>query len=98
MKLDLETLPTVPEDPPAAGPDRALDPPPPAGRLLDEGCAADAAGEVARPTESQNMEANSAVVTMLRHFFFVSDRRTFGLRGCLAAVFPADQFAGVACG
>jgi hypothetical protein len=29
VKLDVETLPTVPDDPPAAGPDRALDPPPP---------------------------------------------------------------------
>jgi hypothetical protein len=27
LKLDLETLSTVPDDPPAAGPDRALDPP-----------------------------------------------------------------------
>jgi hypothetical protein len=27
VKLDLETLVTVPDDPPAAGPDRALDPP-----------------------------------------------------------------------
>jgi hypothetical protein len=29
VKLDSETLSTVPDDPPAAGPDRALDPPPP---------------------------------------------------------------------
>jgi hypothetical protein len=29
VKLDVETLLTVPDDPPAAGPDRALDPPPP---------------------------------------------------------------------
>jgi hypothetical protein len=28
VKLDSETLSTVPDDPPAAGPDRALDPPP----------------------------------------------------------------------
>jgi hypothetical protein len=28
VKPDLDTLVTVPEDPPAAGPDRALDPPP----------------------------------------------------------------------
>jgi hypothetical protein len=28
-KLDVDTLSTVPDDPPAAGPDRALDPPPP---------------------------------------------------------------------
>jgi hypothetical protein len=29
VKPDVDTLPTVPDDPPAAGPDRALDPPPP---------------------------------------------------------------------
>ena len=29
VKLDVDTLPTVPAAPPAAGPDRALDPPPP---------------------------------------------------------------------
>jgi hypothetical protein len=29
VKLDVDTLPTVPDAPPAAGPDRALDPPPP---------------------------------------------------------------------
>jgi hypothetical protein len=28
VKPDLDTLVTVPDDPPAAGPDRALDPPP----------------------------------------------------------------------
>jgi hypothetical protein len=28
-KPDVDTLSTVPDDPPAAGPDRALDPPPP---------------------------------------------------------------------
>ena len=29
VKPEVDTLPTVPDDPPAAGPDRALDPPPP---------------------------------------------------------------------
>jgi hypothetical protein len=29
VKPDVDTLLTVPDDPPAAGPDRALDPPPP---------------------------------------------------------------------
>jgi hypothetical protein len=35
VKLDLETLSTVPDDPPAAGPDRALDPPLPGTRCFD---------------------------------------------------------------
>jgi hypothetical protein len=37
VKLEVDTLPTVPAAPPAAGPDRALDPPlpdPPAEPLL----------------------------------------------------------------
>jgi hypothetical protein len=39
VKPEVDTLPTVPDDPPGAGPDRALDPPPPelllaAGELL----------------------------------------------------------------
>jgi hypothetical protein len=38
VKLDVDTLPTVPDAPPEAGPDRALDPPPP-------GCLAVAEGE-----------------------------------------------------
>ena len=38
MKLDVDTLPTVPDAPPEAGPDRALDPPPPdpEGRVVVE--------------------------------------------------------------
>ncbi|HWE12522.1 MAG TPA: hypothetical protein VG365_03370 [Solirubrobacteraceae bacterium] len=35
MKLDADTLATVPVVPPAAGPERALDPPPPAARGPD---------------------------------------------------------------
>jgi hypothetical protein len=35
VKLDLDTLATVPDDPPAAGPDRALDPPPPGTRCAE---------------------------------------------------------------
>jgi len=35
VKLDLETLSTVPEDPPAAGPEWALDPPLPGTRCAD---------------------------------------------------------------
>jgi hypothetical protein len=35
VKLEVETLSIVPDDPPAAGPDRALDPPPPAPEPLE---------------------------------------------------------------
>jgi hypothetical protein len=55
VKPEVDTLPTVPDDPPGAGPDRALDPPPPvlllaAGELLAAGvvlAAAEALLEVA---------------------------------------------------
>jgi hypothetical protein len=63
VKLETDTLPTVPDAPPEAGPDRALDPPPDAGPLAtalpDTSCpfVADGEGglaedEVARPTET----------------------------------------------
>jgi hypothetical protein len=35
VKLDVDTLETVPDAPPEAGPDRALDPPPPDPRPLE---------------------------------------------------------------
>jgi hypothetical protein len=48
VKLDFDTLPTVPIDPPAAGPDRALDPPPPrtgCPEVVEEGEVVDAVAE-----------------------------------------------------
>jgi len=79
VKPDLDMLVTVPDDPPAAGPDRASDPPPaapggPAAWALDTGCAADAAGEARRPTESPMMGTTIAAATMRRHFFLVNTR------------------------
>jgi|SRR5450631_2421166 len=38
VTLDVDTLPTVPDAPPEAGPDRALDPPPPAAPLPGRRC------------------------------------------------------------
>jgi hypothetical protein len=58
VKLDVETVPTVPDDPPAAGPDRALDPPPPdlgppaTPPAVAEGDEAVAEGDAAIPTDS----------------------------------------------
>jgi hypothetical protein len=51
VKPDVDTLPTVPDDPPAAGPDRALDPPPPES-LLAAGEALLAAGELLAAVEA----------------------------------------------
>jgi hypothetical protein len=65
VKLDVDTLPTVPDDPPAAGPDRALDP--------DPSCAADAEGDMARPTESPITGHITAAATIRPNFLL--DRR-----------------------
>jgi hypothetical protein len=50
VKPDVDTLPTVPDDPPAAGPDRALDPPPPEPLLAGEPLLA--AGELLAAVEA----------------------------------------------
>jgi hypothetical protein len=72
VKLDVDTLATVPADPPAAGPDRALEPPPPAaprpnpGRPdVAEGDAAVVEGEVAQPAEAPITAHVSAAATIL---------------------------------
>jgi hypothetical protein len=88
VMTDLETLVTVPDDPPAAGPDRALDPPPreaglPAGRLLDVDDEADAGADSISPTESAVIGTNSAAAMMLRHFILVSNGRGLARRTSL---------------
>jgi hypothetical protein len=57
VKLDADTLSTVPDDPPTAGPDRALDPP-----LPYTGCPVVAEGEAAGvPLALLLLEADSAI-------------------------------------
>jgi hypothetical protein len=95
VKLDLDTVPTVPDAPPAAGPDRALDPPPPgpgapAGRLPGTGGAVEAEEDVARPTESPITGDITAVAS--------SNRRTIRRRGRLSAVTEADPSGKDVCG
>jgi hypothetical protein len=99
VKLDLDTLPTVPDDPPAAGPDRAFDPPPPergppAGPLPDASCPADAEGDVARPTESPITGTITAAAMIRPIFRFHSNRRTRGRRACVAAVTTDESCEG----
>jgi hypothetical protein len=80
VKLDLDTLLTVPDDPPAAGPDRAFDPlplAPPAAVLPDTGCAADAGADVASPMESPMTGAISAATAIRPTFLFENSRHTF---------------------
>jgi hypothetical protein len=84
VKLGAETLLTVPAAPPAAGPDRALDAPPPDSRPLAEPLPgatfpAVAEGDVFRPTESPitaHIVAPAAPATIHRLRLFDSHRRT----------------------
>jgi hypothetical protein len=87
VKVDLETLATVPEDPPEAGADLALDPPPPnpgaAGTVLvATTCPADAERDVTRPTETPITAINSAVARIHDLLLFDSNRRSPGRRAC----------------
>jgi hypothetical protein len=54
VKLDVETLATVPIVPPAAGPDRALEPPPASGP--DPGLAATVVVVAATPAAAELLE------------------------------------------
>jgi hypothetical protein len=96
VKLDLVMAPTVPDAPPEAGPDRALDPPPPNPGLpeewlLDTSCFADADWDVARPKESPITAAITVAVTIHPPLFFQNNRRTLGQRSCLAMGVEFDQ-------
>ena len=72
MKPDVDKLPIVPDAPPAAGPDRALDPPPPApvaldgvaldGVVLDD--AADEPPQAASASTATNMPARTPLRTL----------------------------------
>ena len=71
MKLDVDTLSTVPDAPPAAGPDRALDPPPLAGPGcpdVSDGDAPVAEGDAAQPAASPITADISAAATI--HLLF----------------------------
>jgi hypothetical protein len=78
VKPDFDTLSTVPDDPPAAGPDRALEP--------DAGWAAAAEVDVASPTESPSSGAISAAATSRPILLLGSNLRTLGRMDCLAVV------------
>jgi hypothetical protein len=97
VKLDVDTLPTVPTAPPSAGPDRALDPAPPdpgappgmpcpAGAEADEaaveGDVAVAEGDVAQAAESPITAHASAGATIHPLLLLANNRRTSGRRAC----------------
>src|ERR1019366_488808 len=89
-------LPTVPDAPPEAGPDRALDPlpldprPPVGPRPATRRPAVDD-GDVARSTESPITEHISTATTIHLLLLFDSNRRTVGRRARLAIGTEADQ-------
>jgi hypothetical protein len=65
VKPDVDKLPTVPVAPPSAGPDRALDPPPPDPRPPAEPLPAAADGGVAA-TEDVPQAAVSPITALMR--------------------------------
>src|SRR3954468_10824733 len=72
VKPDVESASTVPTAPPAAGADRAFDPPPadppaPLGSVVVVGCAAVDEWDVARPTATPIAVAISAATTPTIH-------------------------------
>jgi hypothetical protein len=86
VKLDVDTLTTVPDAPPEAGPDRALDPALPDPRPPGEGLpAAVAEGDVAvaedvpQAAESPITAHIRAAALIHRLLLFDSNRRTPGL-------------------
>ena len=94
MKVAVDTVLTVPDAPPAAGPDRALDPPPPDPRPAEPLPAAVAEGDVAVPEDVPQPAITahiSAPATIHRLRLFDSNRRTLGRRRCLAVVTEADE-------
>jgi hypothetical protein len=95
VKLDVDRLLTVPADPPAAGPDRALDPPaaprPGPGRPgVAEGDVAVADVDEAQPAESPINAHIGAATTINPLLLFDGNRRPFGRRACLAMVTKLD--------
>ena len=103
VKLDFDTLSTVPDAPPAAGPDRALDPPPPDPRppaepLLAACCATEAEADVARPTGTPITAHMAAAATTHRLLVFQSDLRILRRRDGLDVVLESGRAGGVASG
>jgi hypothetical protein len=101
MKLDLATFPTVPVDPPAAGPDRAFDPWPPdpscpVELLPTTACTAPAEDDVSRPTNNPVTEPSSAAATISPRLRCESDSRVLGWRAgsdMLAEIGDPDEGA-----
>jgi hypothetical protein len=103
VKLDADTLSTVPDAPPEAAPDRALAPPLPGTGRPDvaegdvvgaEGDAVVAEGDVAQPAENPITAHISAAARIPPVFLFDTNRRTPDRRACLDTVTEADESGG----
>jgi hypothetical protein len=90
VKVVVDTLLTVPDAPPAAGPDRAFDPPPTA--LLPAGAAeGDVAGADDAPHAASTTPALTSVATMT-HRLLVIGRRRRSLGGVSRGVVRSYSF------
>jgi hypothetical protein len=111
VKLEPDTLVTVPEDPPGSGPERALDPPPEPAEALAKGppcpdaAVVDAAVvvldelEVAtRPMESPATAHTIAAPVITMFLFRENSRRNPEGRSCPAAGTGAGPIAGTGSG
>jgi hypothetical protein len=88
-KPDVDTLPTLPDDPPAAGPDRALDPAAPDPEptpLPGAGCPAVGEEEVAKTMDAAITAHKSAAATTHRLIRLDTSRRSHGRRACSGMV------------
>ncbi|HTT92234.1 MAG TPA: hypothetical protein VMF65_21955 [Acidimicrobiales bacterium] len=90
MKLDLDTLATVPAAPPGAGADRALGAPVP-GALAATSGAAVAEGDVAKLTGSPIAADISTAAATRPPLLFASHRRTLGRRAGSAMEAAVDH-------
>src|SRR3982074_2007292 len=90
VKLNVDTLSTVPDAPPAAGPDRALDPAE-GDVAVAEGDVAVAEGDVAQPAETPITAHISAAAAIRPLLLFGSNRRTLCRRAWLAMVTEPEE-------
>jgi hypothetical protein len=93
VKRDVDTLLTVPDDPPAAGPDRALDPPLPGALFpaVAEGDVEVVDEDAAAQPDTPITAAATAATAIRPLLLFGSNRRTPDLRACVSAVTEADS-------
>jgi hypothetical protein len=98
VKLEVDRLSTVPDAPPEAGPERALDPPLPAAPggpggpavvAVAEGEVAVVADEVVQAAESPITALISAAPTI--HLLLDGNRHAVAHRACLAMVAEAEE-------